>query len=152
MVRGAIAIAVGVAAALSLAACGNAYSRTPCAPQPQGAVCIKVFHDGATVRDVIGYLAASSSPRPQEKWRLVLMVYPCDPGGKPVPACIPTHIYPGPTRRGNPAIVQETGSYGDFAGFDLPRKFTSAVWLCVEKKLVQGPPLPPPPRACAAVG
>ena len=174
MSRLVVAIVVGLVAACVLSGCGGSSPISlPCNPRPAGALCIKVFHDGLDVRDVITYLSASESPLTDKKWRLALAVYRCDPGTGSVPSCRPAKIYPGPVRHGNPPIaiscrtangstttvpvgchdtlVQETALLGEFAGFKAPKEFTSRVWLCVSEELVQGAPGMPPTRACSEV-
>jgi len=170
----AIAILGAAVVALLLAGCGGSKALPlQCASKPRGALCIKVFQHGRSVRDVIGYLAASEPILAGRKWQLALAIYPCDPGTGSVPSCIPAKIFPGPTRQGDPplatscrtadgatttiptgchdTLAQETASFGAFVGFHPPKSFTSEVWLCIEEKVVQGRPTAPPARACSAV-
>lgn len=142
---------------LALSGCGGSGSAPlPCSPQPSGALCIKVFHDGLTVSDVMTYLSASESPLAGRMWRLALGRFPCDPGTGSQPSCSPTSRYAGPTRHGNPPIAvycragngtstivitapsgchdtlaQEAASLGEFTGFAPPKSFTARSWLCV---------------------
>jgi hypothetical protein len=163
----------GLIAALLLVGCGSASGGAvphpsptlPCAAKPNGALCIKVFADGATVRDVIAYLSASNSQLAGKTWRLVLDRYACDPGAQPRAQCGPAGIYPGPTRHGVPpassfcktnsgetvtapsgchdTLAQELASFGDWQGFYLlgegkPKTFASRVWLCVSEQIRAG--------------
>ena len=145
MARTAVAVVAGIVVGLALAGCSNANAPVslPCNPQPSGALCIKVFHDGLSVTDVIGYLSASGSPLAGQTWRLVVRA-----GGR---------TYPGRTRHGNPPLAIScrnangstvtTGSgcddtlaadyatSGAFAGFDVPKEFFSTVDLCVAEQV-----------------
>ena len=177
--RGLLLGLAALGSAVAPAGCGSASgSAVPisaptvlCAPQPKGALCIKVFQDGHVVHDVIGYLAASDSPLAGKTWRLVLGRYACDPGSAPRPSCAPAATYPGPTRNGRPprqtscrtqsgstvttpvgchdTLAQELGSFGDWSGFVLPRRFTSRMWLCVAEQIRAGNSWRPPDRALA---
>lgn len=131
--RGLLLGLAALGSAVAPAGCGSASgSAVPisaptvlCAPQPKGALCIKVLQDGHVVHDVIGYLAASDSPLAGKTWRLVLGRYACDP------------------------LAQELGSFGDWSGFVLPRRFTSRTWLCVAEQIRAGNSWRPPDRALA---
>lgn len=143
MLRKAIALA-GIVAVVGLAGCGGSRGLSlPCNPQPQGALCVKVFHDHLSVKDVIGYLSASESPLAGKTWRLVLTS-----GGR---------TYPGQTRHGNPPIevycrdgngqTVTTGdgchdtlaaayaAGGDFPGFNLPVSLKSASDICIAEQV-----------------
>ncbi len=168
-----VACALAFAAAPALAGCGSTSSALPappealpCAPQPSGALCIKVLLLHHAVGDVVAYLAASDSPLAHRTWRLVLSRYRCDPGSGSRPACRPAASYPGPTRHGRPPLVtscrvnggatvvtapigchdtlaQELATLGEWAGFyrladGRPKAFTSQVWLCVSEQLLVG--------------
>jgi hypothetical protein len=187
------AIVLGLAAlagALALAGCGSASgSAIPaadpmklCAPQPHGAVCIKVFQNNHAVTDVIGYLSATDSPLAGKTWRLVLSRYGCDPGSAAHPNCTAAATYPGPTRHGRPpqqtscrtqsgetvttpsgchdTLAQELASFGDWSGFTVPKRFPSNTWLCVAEQIRVGSAWRQPSkaltthpvRACAKVG
>lgn len=154
-------VVAGAAGVLALAACGGSRSLSlPCAPKPTGALCIKVFHDGRTVKDAVAYLSASESPLDHRTWRLVLNRYACDPGSRPRPSCRTAATYPGSARQGNPPVsvycrkvsgteamvittpsgchdtlAQALASFGDFAGFTAPKSFSSPGWLCVSEQL-----------------
>lgn len=163
--------AMALAGALVLSGCGSTSRATPptpqvsallpCAAQPEGALCIKVFRVRHAVADVVAYLAASESPFAGRTWRLVMSQYPCDPGSQPLPGCRPVATYPGPTRHGRPplgtscrekgstkvvtapsgchdTLAQEIASFGAFAGFNPPHTFTSRVWLCVSEQVRAG--------------
>jgi hypothetical protein len=70
MRRGVLALAV---IAFALAGCGSSHGISlPCKPQPQGALCLKVFTSKGKVTDVIGYFSASASPLTGKFWRLAL--------------------------------------------------------------------------------
>jgi hypothetical protein len=176
------AIALGVAAlaaAPALAGCGSASgSAIPasdpmrlCAPQPHGAVCIKVFHDNGTVTDVIGYLSATDSPLAGTTWRLVLGRYSCDPGSAAKPSCTAAATYPGPTRHGRPprqtscraqsgqtvttpsgchdTLAQALATFGDWSGFSVPKRLASSTWLCVAEQIRVGGEWREPDRTMA---
>jgi hypothetical protein len=169
-----------LAALLALSGCGGSTSRAlPCSPQPSGALCIKVFHDGLNVRDVVTYLSASELPLTGRAWRLSLGRYPCDPGTGSQPSCGASAKYAGPERHGNPPIAvycresngastvvitgpsgchdtlaQEMASLGEFAGFAVPKSLTAHSWLCVsEETRVTGSwrPAATPTRACSEI-
>lgn len=178
-----------LAGAVLLSGCGAAsgstvlpaYAGTLCPPQPNGKPCIKVLARGRLVKDVIGYLSASDSPLARRTWRLVLSRYDCDPGAGAEPRCAATATYPGPTRHGRPlrqtscrtqsgrtvtsptgchdTLAQELGSFGDWAGLAVPKRFASGTWLCVTEQIrVAGAWRQPqrklatyPTRACAVV-
>jgi hypothetical protein len=167
MPRHGRAVTTGVAAlagALALSGCGSAAGNVPvppapqCHAQPTGALCIKVFQSGHTVRDVIAYLSASESPLGGRTWRLTLSRYGCDPGSQARPHCRPAAAYPGVTRRGRPPIetscrqngsmtvmttprgchdtlAQETASLGDWPTFRVPKKLATRTWLCVSEEI-----------------
>ena len=164
------------AGTLALSGCGSASGKLPvpaapqCAPQPTGALCIKVFQSGHTVRDVIGYLSASESPLAGRTWRLTLSRYACDPGSQARPSCRAAGKYPGPTRHGRPpletscrengstvttprgchdTLAQETASFGDWPSFVVPKRFVTRAWLCVAEEIRAGGSWHPPERALA---
>jgi hypothetical protein len=176
------AIAVSLAAlagAVALSGCGSAsgssvpVSRptTLCAPQPNGALCIKVFQHGGTIQDVIAYLSASDSPLAGKTWRLVLSRFACDPGSAAQPACAASATYPGPTRHGLPpqqtycrtqsgqtvttgagchdTLAQQMASIGDWSGLVVPKRFASRTWLCVSEEIGTGGSWRQPDRALA---
>ena len=142
MRRRAVAVIAGTLCVFALAGCGSSDSSDgslplPCAPQPDGALCIKVSHDGLKVQDAIGYLSASRSPLARKTWRLVLRV-----GGR---------TYPGRTRHGNPPsaiscnpgkldpechdkLAADYASFGDFVGFDPPKELVSGTQVCVAEQ------------------
>jgi hypothetical protein len=147
----------------ALAGCGgsNRALSLPCNPQPQGAICVKVFHDHLSVEDVIAYLSASESPLAGKTWWLVLTA-----GGR---------TYPGLTRHGTPPIqvfckvngqTVTTGdgchdtladvhaSIGDFPGFNPPVSLKSGGDVCVFEQIQTSGTwhtAAPPPRACSTV-
>lgn len=152
------------AVSLVLTACSSTAvapsANVPCAPTPNGAVCIKLFTSHAQVQDVIGYLSASNSPLAERTWRLVLGAYPCDPGASPRPACTISATYPGPTMHGTPpasthcvgsngatltdppgchdTLAELLATHDDWTGFaphGLPTTFTPRAWLCVSEQL-----------------
>lgn len=169
--------ALGAAAALS--GCGSAsaspslppYAGALCPAQPNGEPCIKVLDRGHVVRDVIGYLSASDSPLAGKTWRLVLSRYDCGPGSAAPPTCSTAVTYPGPTRHGNPprqtscrtqsgetvttpsgchnTLAQELGSFGDWSGLTLPKRFPSSTWLCVAEQIRVGRAWRQPDKALA---
>jgi hypothetical protein len=141
-----------------------------CAAQPNGAPCIKVLQYNHAVHDVIGYLSASHSPLAGRTWRLVLSRYGCDPGSGARPRCSAAATYPGPARHGRPPVqtscrengvtvttprgchntlAQEMGSFGDWAGFSLPKRFASRAWLCTAEQIRIGGSWREPDRALA---
>jgi hypothetical protein len=184
--RRSIVIGAAVLAA-AFSGCGSASSKVPvlagqkCPPRPAGALCIKLFESGHAVRDVIGYLSASESPLAGKTWRLTLSRYACDPGSGPRPNCRPRATYPGPTRHGRPPIqtscrqngsttttplgchdtlAEELASFGDWPGFDVPKKLATRTWLCVSEEIrvagewrqPEGALATQPARACKAAG
>jgi hypothetical protein len=175
------------AVTFALSGCGSASGKVPapsappCASQPTGALCIKVFQSGHAVRDVIGYLSASESPLAGRTWRLTLSRYACDPGSDARPHCRAAGKYPGPTRHGRPpletscrengsttttprgchdTLAQETASFGDWSGFGVPKKFATRTWLCVSEEIrvggvwrqPAGALATQPARSCKSVG
>jgi len=167
-----------LAGAVALAGCGSAsgapippYAGTLCPVQPNGEPCIKVLQRGHVVKDVIGYLAASDSPLAGKTWRLVLRSYDCDPGEAGRPKCAGTVAYPGPTRHGLPprqtscrtqsgqtvttpsgchnTLTEQLGSFGDWSGLTLPKRFAARTWLCVSEQIRLGGAWRRPDRALA---
>ena len=168
-----------LASIVALAGCGSASgSAVPvadpmklCAPQPHGAVCIKVFQNNHAVTDVIGYLSATDSPLVGKTWRLVLSRYSCDPGSTAHPSCTAAATYPGPTRHGRPprqtscrtqsgetvttpsgchdTLAQELATFGDWSGFAVPKRFASRTWLCISQQIRTGGSWRAPGRALA---
>lgn len=159
MRRGAIAIVLGIVGGIALAGCGSSSGISlPCAPQPGGQLCIKVFESGLTVRDVIGYLAASDSPLAGKTWRLVLNSYTDCRGGGVVDCRVSAYL--GPTRHGNPPLATscrvingstvtapsgchdtlgaEYASHGDFTGLSVPTRFPLNSRLCVSEEIRSG--------------
>jgi hypothetical protein len=162
--------AAALLAAAGLAGCGStshvdSSATLPCAARPDGALCIKLIADHATVRDVIAYLSSSGSPLVGKRWRLTLGRYACDPGTSTRPNCAALAVYPGPTRHGPPPVstscrtssgtvvtaptgchdtlAQETGTLGAWAGFyrlgeGKPKTFASRTWLCVSEETEAG--------------
>lgn len=146
MSRAAALIALPAVVA-ALAGCGGASGVSlPCSPQPDGHLCLKIFHDGLKVTDVIAYVSAFGSPLAGKTWRLVLAT---DSG-----------TFPGRTRHGEPPIATycrdqsgrtvTTGdgchdtlasgyaTMGDFAGFSVPKKLPSGTQVCVSVEILAG--------------
>jgi hypothetical protein len=177
--RGLRAVAVLLGLLLGAVACGSSSSLSspgfsdPCVAKPQGgALCIKVYADGGTVRDVIGYLSSKESPLGGKRWRLLLSAYPCDPGTKPAPACAPAKSYPANAHRGKPTLEStcrradgdtdstspgchntlnsEYASQGDWTLFPLGDKgfrVRQRTWLCVSEQIASaGRWVAPPPQ------
>jgi len=155
---------------VAAAACGSGSSNSspgfsdPCLAKPQGgALCIKVYADDGTVRDVIGYLSSKESPLEGRRWRLLLSTYPCDPGTDAKPACARTKSYPATAHRGTPTIESscrrpngasdrkppgchntlesEYASQGDWTLFPLAGKglhVRQRTWFCVSEQIWVG--------------
>jgi hypothetical protein len=150
MVRGAVAVIAALLSGVALVGCGrsSAFPIPPpashlCAPQPKGALCLKVFTNNGKTTDVIAYLSASDSPLAGKTWRLVL--------GWGRAGKTPTRA-----RHGNPpdatfckdshgnTITTETGCHdtlasfyasgGDFADFQVPTA-SVPVPLCVREEV-----------------
>jgi hypothetical protein len=137
-------VVIALAAAV-LAGCGSGSNPLglPCNPQPNGAICVKVFNDHLHVRDVIVYLSASDSPLAGKTWRLVLTA-----GGK---------TYPGERQHGVPplqvfckdsagqtittgngchdTLADQRASIGEFPGFNPPMSLNSAGDVCVAEQI-----------------
>ncbi len=163
--RGIAAFVAAVVGGAVLAGCGGSTVplpplSLPCNPQPQGALCIKVYNDHLNVRDVIGYLSASESPLAGKTWRLVLTV-----GGR---------SYPGLTQHGNPplqvfckdasgntvttgigchdTLADAYASIGAFPGFNPPKRLTSATDISIAEQVQTAGTwhtVAPPARACS---
>jgi len=143
MKRGVLALAVIV---FALAGCGSSHGISlACDPQPQGALCLKIFRDKGKVTDIVAYFSASESPLTGKTWRLALA------WGK-------SGISPGRTRHGNPpqetfckdshgntvttgsgchdTLASEFASFGDFPGFRVPLASIPEP-LCVQEQVQQ---------------
>jgi hypothetical protein len=141
-----IAAAVG---AVMLAGCGGSTlphpTSLPCNPQPQGALCLKIFKDNGKVTDVVAYLSASDSPLTGKTWRLALTYGDM--------ASFPTRSHHGnpPAEtfckdgQGNTVttgngchdiLASEFASAGDFPGFRVPRA-SIPVPLCLHEQVQQ---------------
>lgn len=155
MTRGVLAL---VLIGFTLAGCGSSHRISlPCDPQPQGALCLKIFHENGKstgkVTDIVAYFSASASPLTGKTWRLALAY------GR-------SGISPGPTRHGNPpqetfckdsqgntvttgvgcddTFASEFASFGDFPGFRVPLASVPVPLCLVEQvqengKWVAGP-------------
>ncbi|HZS30666.1 MAG TPA: hypothetical protein VFA37_05370 [Gaiellaceae bacterium] len=163
MPRGLIGIVVALVGVVLLAGCGGSGGISlPCSPEPQGHLCLKVFHNGSTVTDAIAYLSATESPLAGKTWRLVLAT----DGG----------TFPGRTHHGLPpdqtfckdqaghtvttgdgchdTLAEERASVGDFPRFAVPKKLPTGTQLCVSEEILAGGSWrtqTTPTRACAKV-
>jgi hypothetical protein len=164
MVRGALVVAFAVAL---LAGCGGSgfphpSFSLPCAPQPEGALCINVTSDHLSVKEVMAYLSASGVPLTGKTWRFLLTV-----GGR---------SYAGPSRHGNPplqvfckdasgnTVTIGNGCHvllgsartesGGFGAFNPPVSVTSGTQICVAEQVKTAgtwQTMTTPARACSTV-
>jgi hypothetical protein len=105
-----------------------------------GSQCIQVFGSGRRVTGIQTWFDDTGMFWPNDKWRIDLERYMCDPIGKAKPACSAATTWHGRVRTGvrvvdgqtRPLHLAQSRSNGYWPTFVLPHTFRSNVRLCAE--------------------
>jgi hypothetical protein len=105
-----------------------------------GSQCIDALGSGRRVTEIQTWFDDTSMFWPNDKWRIDLERYICDPIGKTKTTCSAASTWHGRVltgarvvdRQSQPLHLAQSRSNGYWPTFPLPHTFRSNVWLCTE--------------------